>query len=202
LLVTLLTVVFVVRSRSVARAATQSGPEHVLSIPYYSIKGDWDSTLTLNNTSISQLAASVTLYSLGGDPLSLPSLSVQPNSSIAVPLSELVSRVPNRGQFLEGSIELRFNSTDSMALAPQLTVSDSQHGLSFDMEPPMMLTSSRLEGLWWSLDKKTSAQVMLCNTTDRDLAVIPDVEWRGAVIPATPLSLSAHETTVLEIERS
>jgi hypothetical protein len=193
--------IFVAKCHLVTRAATQSEPEHILSFTYYSIKAGWDSTLTLNNSSVSELATAVTVYSLDGQPLNLPSLPVKANSSIAVRLSDLISRVQTKGSFQEGSIEVRFNSNDSMALAPQLAVSDSQHGLSFDMEPPMMLMSSTLEGLWWSPDNKTSGEVMLCNTTDRDLIVMLNVEWRGAVISAKPLSLSAHQTTVLEIER-
>ncbi|MEK6322014.1 MAG: Ig-like domain-containing protein [Acidobacteriota bacterium] len=202
LLLAVSTAVFVARARPAARAATQTGPEHVLSFAYYSIKGDWDSTLTLNNSSVGELATTVTLYSLDGEALKVPSMSVQPLSNIAVSLSELIVRAnKKRGQFQEGSLDVRFNSTDSMPLAPQLTVADANHGLSFDMEPPMMLMSSTLEGLWWSLDKKTSGEVMLSNTTDQDLDVLLNVEWRGNVIPSSPLTLSAHQTTVLEIEK-
>lgn len=152
-LVAFLTAVFFVRLRPEARAATQTGPEHVLSFPYYSIKGGWDSTLTLNNSSVIELPATVTVYSLDGEALRLPSSNLKPNSNIAVSLRELIGRSPRIGQFQEGSIDVRFNSNDSMAIAPQSTVSDSQHGLSFDMEPPMMLMSTMLEGLWWSPDK-------------------------------------------------
>ncbi len=195
------TAAFVARARPAARAATQTGPEHVLSFAYYSLKGDWDSTLTLNNSSVGELAATVTLYSLDGEALKVPTMRVQPLSNIAVSLSDLIVRAHKRGQFQEGSLEVRFNSSDSMALAPQLTVADANHGLSFDMEPPMMLMSSTLEGLWWSLDKKTSGEVMLSNTTDRNLDVLLNVEWRGNVIPSSPVALSAHQTTVLEIEK-
>ncbi len=88
-----------------------------------------------------------------------------------------------------------------MALAPQLTVSDRNHGLSFDMEPPMGFKSSNLEGLWWSVDDKTQGQVALSNTTSENLNVQLGVEWQGVVIPASPISLSAHQTLVLEIEK-
>jgi hypothetical protein len=201
LLVAISTAVFVARSRPVARAATQTEPEHVLSFAYYSIKGHWDSTLTLNNSSVSDLVSTVTLYSLDGQLLELPSLSVKANSNIMVTLSDLISAAQQTGKFQEGSLDVRFNSNDSMAIAPQLTVSDSKHGLSFDMEPPMMLMSSSLEGLWWSPDNKTSGAIMLSNTTDRVLDVLLNVEWRGSVIPASPMSLSAHQTAVLEIEK-
>lgn len=130
--------VLVVRARPAARAATGGGPEHVLSFAYYSIKDDWNSTLTLNNSSVTELVASLTAYSLAGQALSLPSFSLKPNSNISVSVRELLNRIQQNGQFQEGSLDVRFNSDDSMAIAPQLTVSDAEHGMSFDMEPPMM----------------------------------------------------------------
>jgi hypothetical protein len=200
LLVTLSISVFAVRVRPVTRAATGGGPEHVLSFAYYSIKDDWDSTLTLNNSSVTELVTTVTVYSLDGRALTLPSLSVKPNSNIAVSLREFLNRIQQNGQFQEGSLDVRFNSDDSMAIAPQLTVSDAEHGMSFDMEPPMMPMSSTLEGLWWSLDDTTSGQIMLSNTTETALKSLVNVEWSGAVVKGPEVSLSAHQTAVLDIK--
>src|SRR5205814_1874811 len=60
--------------------------------------------------------------------------------------------------------------------------------------------SSTLEGLWWSVDVKTTGQIMLSNTTSKSLDLLMNVEWQGSVNPAPALSLSAHQTVVLEIE--
>src|SRR6266404_3652041 len=200
LLVTLSISVFAVRFRPAARAATASGPEHVLSFAYYSIKDDWDSTLTLNNSSVIGLVTTVTVYSLDGRALTLPTLEVKANSNIAVSLRDFISRTSQTGQFQEGIIDVRFNSDDSMAIAPQLTVWDAAHGLSFDVEPPMMPMSSTWEGLWWSLDAKTSGQVMLSNTTDKPLKSVVNVEWRGTSVQGREVSLSGHQTAVLDIK--
>lgn len=193
---------FTARNGFRAKAARPQTPLHILSIPYYSIKGDWDSVLTLNNSAHEPLTAPLTLYSLDGRPLQLSDVSLREHESIRLRLSELVAQsTASRGQFQEGSIELRFNNNDGMALAPQLTVWDRNHGLSFDMEPPMGFKSSNLEGLWWSLDDKTNGQVALSNTTSESLDVQVNVEWRGVVIPASPIPLAAHQTMVLEIEK-
>lgn len=193
---------FVARPFLRSQASTPLAPQHFLSIPYYSVKGDWDSILTLNNSVSSPLAASIILYSLDGNALQLPNVSLLANDVATVRLSELVAQSGDgRGQFQEGSIELRFNHDDGMALASQLTVLDSNHGLSFDIEPPMGFKSSTLESLWWSLDDKTSGQIMLSNTTAEKLDAHLNIEWRGIVMPTPALSLSVHQTIVLDIEK-
>ncbi len=172
---------------------------HLLSLPYYLAKGDWDSILTLNNATHNSVTASLTLYSLDGAVLPLPDVLLGSDFHVALRLSDLIAKAPIRGRFQEGSIELRFNG-EMMDLGAQLTVSDSKHGLAFDMEPPMVFKSSTLEGLWWSRDSKTSGEVMLSNTTSRSLDLLVNVEWQGSMIPAQPISLSGHQTVVLEIE--
>lgn len=185
-------------SRSAGKANPAAGP-HVLSMPYYSTKGDWESILTLNNATHGPLTASLTIYSLDGTALPLSDVILQPDLHAALRISDLLGQVERRGRFQEGSIDVRFNGSP-MDLGAQLTVSDAKHGLSFDMEPPMAFKSSTLEGLWWSLDGKTSGQVMLSNTASRNLDLQVNVEWQGNLIPAQPISLSAHETVILKIE--
>ncbi|MDQ6651366.1 MAG: hypothetical protein M3Y84_01345, partial [Acidobacteriota bacterium] len=155
--------------------------------------------MTLNNATHEFLTASPTLYSLDGAAWPLPDISLAPNLNTALRLSELIAKSEDRGRFHEGSIVVSFNG-EPMSLGAQLTVSDVQHGLSFDMGPPKPFKSSTLEGLWWSIDRKTKGQVVLCNTTNQGLGIQINLEWQGHVIPARVLSLSAHQTIVLEIE--
>lgn len=189
-----------VRSGNERVSKARAAPEvHAFFIPYYSTRGDWDSVLTLNNATHAGLAASVTIYSLDGTALPLPDVFLQPDLPAAFRISDLITHAESRGRFQEGSIELRFTGS-SMALGAQLTVSDMQHGLSFDMEPPMTFKSSTLEGLWWSLNNKTRGQVMLCNTGSQTLDVLENIEWQGRIIPAHPISLTPHQTIVLDID--
>jgi len=188
------------RPQTAANANTPTSPQ-ILFLPYYSVKGDWQSKLTLNNSSAHPLNASVTLYSLDGSALGLPDFRLPPSQSIALLLGDLVRQANGKENFQEGSIELRFNGA-ALELGPQLTVYDLKHGLSFDEEPAMP-KSLNLEGLWWSLpdeqafgeDQETSAQVMLSNTTNQDIKLLLNLEWRGGVIPGPPnLNVSASNS--------
>lgn len=53
---------FAARQNFHARAARPSAPEHIASITYYSTKGDWEPTLTLNNSANETINATVVLY--------------------------------------------------------------------------------------------------------------------------------------------
>lgn len=171
----------------------------IASFPYYSTKGDWDSTFTLNNSTNKPLTASLKLYSLDGSSFFLSDHPLEPYQSIALRLSELLAQAKATDKFEEGSIAMSFNGSQ-FGIGSQLTVSDFKHGLSFDMKPAMGFKSSRLEGLWWSPDEETTGQVMLSNTSDGKLNLSLNVEWRGAVTPLRPILLTSHQTIVLEIE--
>ncbi|MBI1746221.1 MAG: hypothetical protein HYR55_06500 [Acidobacteria bacterium] len=180
-----------------AQTSTPPSVLNVLSLPYYSVRGTWDSTLTLNNGLTDPLTVSAKLFALDGSPLSLPDFSLAPNQNIAPRLSTLLNQVGADPKFWEGSIELRYTGI-AMRFGAQLTVFDSSRSLSYDMEPPMEFKSTILEGLWWSADSYTSAQVMLCNTTDQALNVQLKVEWQSIVIPAPPIHLVPRQTMVID----
>ncbi|MEW6130731.1 MAG: hypothetical protein AB1757_27115 [Acidobacteriota bacterium] len=192
---------FAARQSFQTQAAQPTLPEHVAAIAYYSLKGDWDSMLTLNNSANETVSASPVLYSLDGKEQKLPAVSIPAHDSATLRLREFVDISSDKEHFREGSLEVHFNNLDGMAIAPQLTVADANRRMSFDMESPMHFQSSRLESLWWSLDEKTEGQVMLCNTTNQSLDAMLNVEWQGAVIPAMVVSLSSRQTLVMDIEK-
>lgn len=201
--------VFLFLATGATPAQTGSLPTRmqVVYLPFYSTCGDWDSKLTLNNSSAQPLSASVTLYSSDGSALPLPDSTLPPSQSVTYRLSELVAQAKDTGVFQEGSIEIRFNGIPN-ALGPQLTIIDAKHRLSFDEEPATDFKSSTLQVLWWSFpgesestEEKSSAQFMLSNTTNQNLSVLVNVLWHGALIPAKPVSLSSHQMVVIEIEK-
>ncbi len=183
-----------------AISPTQAAEEHVVSMPYYSIKGGWESVLTLNNASEDSLTVSVSVYSLEGTFLPLPDQTLAPLQNVSRRLGELLAQADRSGKFKEGSLELRFRHGSGMALGPQLTVTDAAKGWSFDTEPPMGLKSNRLEGLWWSLDRETGARVALSNTLDRPLDVHVSVDSQGRHLPYPLTSLAPHQTAVLNVQ--
>ncbi len=88
------------------------------------------SILTLNNSVSSPLVASLTLYSLDGDALQLPDVSLFANDTVTVRLSELVAQSgDSKGRFQEGkrASSCRFNHDNGIRPSPpQLTVLDSE----------------------------------------------------------------------------
>ncbi|HEV2852020.1 MAG TPA: hypothetical protein VHC97_04375 [Thermoanaerobaculia bacterium] len=176
-----------------ARAA---GSLHEHHLAYYSVAAGWHSELSLNNADPRPLTVGVTLFNRKGKALALPDVELPATTSVELSLNDLVPR--GRG-FAEGSVELRFQSANPMALGSQLTVADPERHLALDMEPLMRLRSSRLEGLWWSLDSSTDARFFLTNTTGEPLSVRPQVQWQGRLSDLSPVELGPHQLTVLDV---
>src|SRR5262249_32923290 len=130
---------------------------HTMALPYYSTQGSWEATLVLNNPTDSPLTAAITLYALDGQGLRLPDQTIPSKQHRALRLGDLISQAGGNAHFKEGSVEVKFTGPMN-GLGAQLTVADLHKGYSFDMEPPIGLKSSRLEGVWWSIDDKTSGQ--------------------------------------------
>ena len=184
-------------SRKSPLANQASGSVHTLSFPYYTTQGNWESRLTLNNAAREVLQVSIKLYSLDGTPLPLQDQTLQPLDHLSLRLGDLIKS----GKFKEGSLEVSFKHDNGMALGPQLTIADSQAGISFDMEPIMGPRSSRLEALWWSSDEKMRGQFMLSNTKEQPLDVKVSFDWQGAQTPALSITLLSHQTAVLDIDK-
>ena len=93
----------------------------IASFPYYSTKGDWDSTLTLNNSTNKPLTASLKLYSLDGSSFFLSDHPLEPYQSIALRLREILAQAKATDKFEEGSIAMSFNGSQ-FGIGSQLTV--------------------------------------------------------------------------------
>jgi hypothetical protein len=186
--------------QTTAKATRAVKGEHKLYFPYYTIHGQWDSLLTLNNASRRPLEVALKAYSLEGKPLALPDQTLQPLAHTRLRLADLIGEV-NMPKFKEGSLELSFDSERPTALGPQLTVINEHKNLSFDMEPPMGQKTSKLEGVWWSIGDKTEANVIVSNTKEQPLNVQINLDLNAASVPVTSLTLSAHQTAVLDVEK-
>jgi len=184
-------------SRPVLNSA--QSPVHSLTLPYYTVKGGWESILTLNNALDAPLTISLKLHSMDGGALSLPDQNLRPLQNVSLALSKLLTDVNGGNGFREGNVELTFQNENGMALGPQLTVEDSNKGLSFDMEPAMGQKSNRLEGLWWALDEEMNASVVLSNTQDQNLTVFMSVDVQGQQYSLEPLELNSHQTVLMNM---
>lgn len=182
-----------------ASSNSQVAPTHVVSLPYYSVKGGWDSTLTLNNAMPEPLDISLVCYGLDGSFLPLPVQHLRPFQNVSLNLSDLLAQTGQVNGFREGSLELSFPHENGMALGPQLTVTNLAEHWSTDMEPLMGRQSRTLEGLWWSTGKQTDARLVLSNSLNESLTVQLNVAYQDKQLPYPVLHLAAHQTVVLDI---
>ena len=165
---------------------------HVLPASYYSLKGNLSTTLTLNNKGPQALDIQPTLFSLEGQRLDVPPVTVDGTSFRVIDLRQWA--LPGAG-FDEGSLQIAHYGMD-MQLGAQVKMIDADHSLIFaEQLMQMMSMSSRLEGVWWLPSPKCRVRLVLSNTTGAAFAVkvsIDGIAPRQSA-PLT-LNLAAHET--------
>jgi hypothetical protein len=126
--------------------AQEPNETHVLPATYYSLRGNFASILTLNNKGPEPLEVQPTLFSLSGQRLDVPPVTVPGTSFRVIDLRQWV--VPGSG-FDEGSLQVVHHGLD-MQLGAQVKAIDADHSLIFDEQMmAAMNVSSRLEGVWW-----------------------------------------------------
>lgn len=182
-----------------ASSPSQIAPTHVVSLPYYSVKGGWESTLTLNNAVSDPLTVSIVCYGLDGSALTLPAQDLPPFQNVSLKLNDLLAQAGQANNFREGSLELSFPHENGMALGPQLTVTNLAEHWSTDMEPAMGRQSRRLEGLWWSSGKQTDARLVLSNSLNEPLTVQMNLDYQNKRLPYPAVQLSSHQTILLDV---
>ncbi|HXG67107.1 MAG TPA: hypothetical protein VNO70_18535, partial [Blastocatellia bacterium] len=182
--------------------AEDADKPHVLAASYYSLKGNLQSTLTLNNKGAQAVAVQPTLYSLAGARRDAAPVTVEARSYRVVDLRDLVA--PMGIAFQEGSLQLFYRGHDLM-LGAQVRMVDAERSLTFDeqlVEPAAMFASARLEGVWWLPSPHGAMQVALSNTTDFALAVTASITGAGLRQPEpVTMTLAPRETRVLDAQR-
>lgn len=185
-----------VTSRPLAKAQMNSA--HVLPASYYSLGGNLASTLTLNNKGPEPLDVQPTLFSLNGQRLDVPPVTVAGTSFRVIDLREWA--VPGAG-FDDGSLQIVHYGMD-MQLGAQVKMIDTEHSLIFaEQLMQTMAMSSRLEGIWSLRSTKSNVHLVLSNASDSALAATVNVD---GMVPrqTSPLiiNLASHETRVLNPE--
>jgi hypothetical protein len=91
-----------------------------------------------------------------------------------------------------------------MGLGAQETVTDANHSLNFDVHltEDMDFKSSRIDGLWWALDDKSEARVVIANTRANGTSVIPTYFVGGIEYQGEAINLGGHESTLIDIEKA
>ena len=173
--------------------------DHYIYAAAYSTTDGVKSTLVLNNAFNRELAARITLYNRQGEALPIPVISLPPIQISTFDIANWLA-ASNAEKFSEGSLEIFFHGP-GMGIGGQLVITDERHGTSFDVPftEDIEFSSSRLDGLWWSLDDKTQAEIFLANTKSSQIIVTPNFYIDGRGIESEPIVLEAHESKTLDI---
>src|SRR6266498_1607710 len=107
-------------SRAPLKSAISNSP-HVLPASYYSLRGDLRTTLTLNNKGAEPLDIQPTLFSLSGQRLDLPPVTVDGTSFRVIDLRQWVT---SGAGFDEGSLQIVHYGMD-MQLGAQVKLIDA-----------------------------------------------------------------------------
>ena len=141
----------------------------------------------------------VTLYNKAGRPLELTEVTLTPAQTKFLNIRDLMS--PEQlGAFSEGSVEVYFHGP-AMGITGQLSVIDDRHNRSFDvlLREDGMFTSSKLDGLWFSLDNQTTVEVFLTNTRAHPTTVTPIFYVNEEEFAAQPLTLDSHVSETIDV---
>lgn len=170
--------------------------EHVLVVPYYNLTGGWTSTVMLSNQAPIRTDVGVTLYSLDGQRLDVPPVTLEAH---AAQVFDLAQWAPG-GPFLKGSLKIRYTGKERQ-VSGVVRVEHAKRSLIFDeqfAEPKEYFKSSRLEGVWWRPTKKAEVSVVVSNTSHKPLnADVITYGSRQRQIGSDTISLAAWETRVI-----
>lgn len=181
--------------------AADADKPHLLAASYYSLVGNLTATLMLNNKGPEPLEVRPTLFSLAGERLEVPPVTVEGRSFREIDLREFGIAGTS---FEQGSIQLFYRGKD-LVLGAQVTLVDSSRSLIFDEKLVELATefrSQRLEGVWWLPSPQADINLVVSNTTETTLVVTASVEGIAPRLrEPVALSLSPHETRILNLHR-
>jgi hypothetical protein len=169
---------------------------------YYSLRGNLNSTLMLNNKGVLPLDVTPTFFSRTGTRLDLPPLTVNAASYREVDLGELLANAGN--EFKEGNLRMTYQGMP-LQLGSQVKILDERHSLIWDeqfYELAAKFVSSRLESVWWIPSADCQTKFVLSNTTDAPVTASVKVDGTSPN-QNNPVSiqLNPHQTRVLDIMR-
>lgn len=172
--------------------------QHTLAASYYSIRDGYTATLLLNNKGPKPLEIKPTLFSLDGQRLDLPPITVEGLTFREIDLREFGIAGT---AFERGSLQL-FHLGKDLVLGAQVRLTDEAKSLLFEeklLEISTEIGAQRLEGLWYLPSHKGEVHLILSNTSDTVVAARVQIDG-AATKPKESVSvtLAPHETRVLD----
>lgn len=171
---------------------------HTLAASYYTVGDGLTATLMLNNKGPRRLEVKPTLFSLAGERLELPEVSVEGMSFREIDMRDF--NIEGTA-FERGSLQL-FHRGKDLVLGAQVKLVDEARSLIFEeklLETSTEIGAQRLEGLWYLPTHGSAVRLILSNTSDAEVPVTVRV---AGVAPKQVepfrVTLSPHETRVLD----
>ncbi|MGH9967654.1 MAG: IPT/TIG domain-containing protein [Pyrinomonadaceae bacterium] len=187
-----------------APAQRESGPtadveppqRHVLAASYYSLKDKLNATLMFNNKSPSPMDARVTLFSLGGERLEVPRVTVEGVSHRTVDLRDYAAA---GSTFEEGSLQVVYYGKP-LQMGAQVRVVDAEHSLISDeqLTYPVQASSTRRVGAWQLPSRTCDVRLVISNVSNEQITVNTNADGQPALAEGL-LTLMSHETRVLNL---
>jgi len=179
-------------------APVQLDKPHTMVASNYSLQGNLKSSISVNNKGLVSLEVKPTLFSLSGERLDVPPVTVDATSFQVFDLAEWAA--PGGPAFRQGSLQLFYRGKD-LLLGAQVKITDSNSSLIFDEQLTELssIISSRLEGLWWIPSRNSQVSIAISNTTDS--TVIAALSVNGTVPKQEgpkELIFGPHQTILLD----
>lgn len=157
--------------------------------PYYLSGNGYQTTLGLNNPTGRPMVVHPIIYSLEGQGVAMDPIQIDAHRHVGMDLGQWVA--PLGENFKSGSLEIGFESVPN-GLGAQITIVNEQDGLVMDI--PLRgrgeFRSSRLEGIWWALDKEAEIRIYILNTANSSMnakVTITRADGSDAKVVSVPL---------------
>lgn len=189
------------KKKSCCGASTENAVEtQTLVGSYYSLKDGYDTILMFNNKGPQPLVVSPIFFSLNGERLDIPYLTIPATSYQEVDLRVLL--VDNLPRFEEGSLQV---SHQGMRLQLGAQFKILKQGVLFDEQfvtPEARFPSGKMESVWWMPSTQSETKFIVSNTTDSPVTATIEVDGTAPRQrqPAI-IQLNPHQTRKLDILR-
>jgi len=168
--------------------------------PYWSVEDGFVSTIQVKNYRVDKkVTVTVVLFPLHGDEIMLDPVTLNPSETRVLNVNDALAGYEKH--FTVGAAEIRFSQDPEGIFGANLSVLNAARSLIYDFQfrPPEM--SSRLEGIFWFLDKGTDGFVAVQNTSDDNVEVVPTLYAREQQHKLQPIALRPHEMSLITLRR-
>ncbi|MCI0621409.1 MAG: hypothetical protein L0387_07030 [Acidobacteria bacterium] len=169
---------------------------------YWTTEPGWHTELQMrNNLSNRDLTVTPVLRSFDGSEVALAAVTIQPGDTASVDLQEALRAAPEfSGKY--GSVAFRYSATVNRALFASVMIGMPGTPIMFHLDasaaPAKWVQGSR-EGVWWLPRTTASADLILANTSDRNLEVKLSLYDSAGSAADQQIALGARQTNRLSL---